>query len=121
VPDFEFKGFKMSSVSPSECRPCGIPSESSASECRPCRTPSESSTSECRPSVIHSESGRSTPYGLICTKDVGIQEKQGVNPRAGIQMLPTGLLSCEESMVLIADSGASRTSIFNHRDFVPVL
>ena len=34
-------------------------------------------------------------------------------------MLPTGLLSCEESMVFIVDSGASRTSTFEERDFVP--
>jgi len=38
---------------------------------------------------------------------------------AGMQMLPTGLLSCEESMVFIVDSGVSRTSTFDQRDFVP--
>ena len=82
VPDFEFKGFGTSSASPSECRPCGTPSESSIRECRPCGLPSESCTS--------------TPCGFICIKDVGIQG--GVNPMAGMQMLPTGLLSCEESI-----------------------
>jgi len=48
---------------------------------------------------------------------VGIQGR--VNPMAGMQILPTGLLSCEESMVFIIDSGASRTSTFDQRDFVP--
>ena len=38
---------------------------------------------------------------------------------AGIQMLPTGLLSHEESMVFIVDLGASRTSTFDQREFVP--
>ena len=38
---------------------------------------------------------------------------------AGMQMLPTGLLSCEESMVFIVDLGASRTLTFEKRDFVP--
>jgi len=42
VPDFEFKGFRTSSASPSEYRPCGTPSESGTSECRSCKTPSES-------------------------------------------------------------------------------
>jgi len=37
----------------------------------------------------------------------------------GIQMLPTGLLSYEESTVFIIDLGASRTSTFKKRDFVP--
>ena len=35
------------------------------------------------------------------------------------QMLPTGLLSCEESMVFIIDLGASRTLTFEQRNFVP--
>ena len=39
VPDFEFKGFRTSSASSSEYRPCGTPSESSTSECRPCGYP----------------------------------------------------------------------------------
>jgi len=77
----EFKGFGTSSASPSECRPCGTPSESSTS----------------------------TPCGLICIKDVGLQGQQEVIHRAGMQMLPTGLLSCEESMAFIIDVGASRT------------
>ena len=34
VPDFEFKGFRTSSASPSEYRPCGTPRESGTSECR---------------------------------------------------------------------------------------
>jgi len=89
VPDFEFKKFGTSSA-PSECRPCGTPSESSTSECRPCRIPGES--------------GTSTPCGLICIKDEGIQRQKGVNPIAGMQMIPTGLLSCEEQMVFIVDS-----------------
>jgi len=42
-----------------------------------------------------------------------------VNLRAGMQMLPKDLLSCEESMVFIIDSGVSRTSTFHHKDFVP--
>jgi len=82
----------------------GILIESSIWECGSCGIPNESYT--CTPS-----------YGLICIKDVGLQG--GVNPMVGMQMLPTGLLSCEESMVFIVDSGASRTSTFVQRDFVP--
>ena len=117
VPDFEFKDFRTSSASSSEYRPCGTPSESSTSECRSCGIPSESDIRECGSYGIPSESCTSTPFGLICIKDVGIQGR--VNPMAGMQMLPTGLLSCEESMVFIVDSGASRTLTFEERDFVP--
>jgi len=110
VPDFEFKGFRTSSASSSEYRPCGTPSESGTSECRSYGIPSESSICECGSYGIPSESCTSTPFGLICIKDESIQG--GVNPMAGMQMLPTGLLSCDESMVFIVDSGASRTSTF---------
>ena len=96
---------------------CGTPSESSIRECRSFGIPSESSICECCSYGIPSESCTSTPFGLICIKDVGIQGR--VNPMTGMQILPTGLLSCEESMVFIIDLGASRTSTFDQRDFVP--
>ena len=38
---------------------------------------------------------------------------------AGMQMRPTGLLSCDENMVFIVDLGASRTSTFEQSNFVP--
>jgi len=66
VPDFEFKGFRTSSASTSEYRPCGIPSESSTSECRPCGIPNESDIRECRSYGIPNESDISEcgSYGI---------------------------------------------------------
>ena len=60
--------------------------------------------------------GIGNPCGLITIKNVELQER--VNLQA-TQMLPTGLLSCEDSMIFIVDSGASRTSTFSKEDFVP--
>jgi len=34
-------------------------------------------------------------------------------------MLPTDLLSYDDRMIFIVDSGASRTSTFKKRDFIP--
>ncbi len=56
------------------------------------------------------------PNGLICIKDVGLQG--GVNSIAEMQILPTGLLSYEASMVFIVDLGPSRMSTSEQSNFV---
>jgi len=48
-----------------------------------------------------------------------VQKKSVEEDECRMQMLPTGLLSCEESMVFIVDLGVSRTLTFDQRDFVP--
>jgi len=46
---------------------------------------------------------------------VDLQGRKGVDPKAGMQMLPSGLLSYENCMIFIIDSRASRTSTFNEK------
>jgi len=92
-------------VSSSKKGPCGPPNVSpSISERKgPCGPPNVS------PSI-------SEPCGLICIKDVGLQGATRVKIPAGMQH---ELLESEDSMDFIMDSGASRTSTFEERDFLP--
>ena len=62
---------------------------------------------------------RECGHGLISIRDVKMQDPDMIRIKAVMQDLPQGLLSCDDTMDFIVDSGASKTSTFDSKDFVP--
>jgi len=58
-------------------------------------------------------------HSLLSIKEVCSGDLDMIRLKAVMQDLPLGLLGQESNMYFIVDSGASRTSTFDSRDFVP--
>ena len=57
--------------------------------------------------------------GYLSIKDVSLPDQDMVRLQAVMQDLPQGLLGSGESNIFIVDSGASWTSTFDSKDFIP--
>jgi len=57
--------------------------------------------------------------GYLSIRDISTNDQDMVRLKAVMQDIPQGLLGSEDNMYFIVDSGASRTSTFDPKDFVP--
>jgi len=73
---------------------------------------------------FHSEITRiqdasSVAQGYLSIRDISPNDQDMVRLKAVMKDIPQGLLGSEDNMYFIVDSGASRTSTFDPKDFVP--